>query len=237
MNSLSGHKILIIEDDQPLAESIQNTLEQFSNYRFDIQISNSGIQGLTLIKSWQPEVITLDLALPDLHGLNILSYARNNLLQPKILVISASCQNDDILYGLENGADDYLGKPFSQKELYIRVKNLLRRGRLIEDARIIFDDIYLNTNSRSVTRFGNIYNLTQKEYLLLLYLMQNAGQVISRKQLLSEVWKDKDCFPNLVDVYLDRLRKIIDKPFGSKYLKTAYGHGYYFDPEGKNSKI
>lgn len=237
MNNLLGHKILIIEDNLPLAESMRNTLEQFSNNSFDVMTTNNALLGLELLKSWEPEVLTLDLGLPDLHGFTVLKHTCNNFSQPKILIVSASCQNEDILQGLENGADDYLGKPFSQRELYLRVKNLLRRGKLIEDAKMIFDDIYLNTTSKTLTRLGKVYQLTQREYLLLLYLMRNPGQVISRDELLSEIWKDKECFPNLVDVYLDKLRRIIDKPFGSKYLKTAYGHGYFFDPEGKNSKV
>ena len=136
----------------------------------------------------------------------------------------------DRTIGLEGGADDYLSKPFSQKELYLRICNLLRRGKLVEDNKMIYRDIYLNYGNRTVTRNGKIFNLTPKEYQLLYHLMKRPGQVVSRNELISTIWQDKECFPNLIDVYIDRLRAIIDKPYNSNYIKTAYGHGYYFDP-------
>lgn len=230
MSYYNQDKILIIDDNNSLAESIRTFIEHLSNNKFDVIIANSGNEGLDHIKTWKPELILLDLALPDIHGLKILSQIQDVIFQTRVLIISASGMITDRTIGLEGGADDYLSKPFNQKELYLRICNLLRRGKLVEDNKMFYRDIYLDNGNKTVTRNGRTFSLTPKEYQLLYYLMKRPGQVISRNELISTIWQDKECFPNLIDVYIDRLRTIIDKPYNSSYIKTAYGHGYYFDP-------
>lgn len=225
------NKILIIEDD----ESIRMALEDdFRLENYDVMVASDGIEGL--IKASDPDIglIILDIMLPGMNGFDICKKLRNQGIRTPIIMLTAKGQEIDRVVGLEIGADDYVTKPFSPRELQARVKAVLRRMEAEPEVKPenMFRSGGLEVNFRQYEcrKNGKSVNLTTHEFELLKYLLQNKGIVINREELLNEVWgKDVFVTPHTVDTHMANLRKKIeDDPSQPRYIISIRGVGYKF---------
>lgn len=220
-------KILIVEDDLKIAMALRQGLEQES---YIVDMSNDGEVGYDLASEEYYDLIILDLMLPRMNGIEICRKLRAEKNKTPILMLTAKTEIEDRVDGLNSGADDYLGKPFSFDELLARVRALLRRPtdmQIAED--LIVGDLVLNPKTFEVYRSGKKINLSRREFSLLEYLMRNKNKTISKDQIISNIWSfESDVLPNTVEVYIGYLRNKVDKPFESKsnLIKTSRGFGY-----------
>jgi DNA-binding response OmpR family regulator len=217
-------RILVIEDEAKVASFIRRALEEES---YAVDVCADGPQGLDLALGTAYDLIVLDLMLPGLSGLDILTELRRKKIQTPVLILTARSQMDQKVKGLDSGADDYLTKPFAIEELLARTRALLRRGTGDTGGLLQVDDLVLNPAAREVTRGGKRIELTAKEYALLEYLMRNTGRVLTRPMIAEHVWNlDFDTFTNVIDVYVNYLRNKIDKGRERKLIQTVRGSGY-----------
>lgn len=217
-------KILIIEDDPDICEILEYNLEQED---FDVTVFHDGQKGLEAVLKDPPDLVLLDLMLPGKNGLEIARIIRKDeyIFDLPIIMITARSEEMDILQGLEQGADDYVTKPFRPKEVIARVKALLRRHLRDEDKIYQYGDLIVNFSKHQVTANGQVLDLTPKEFLLLKALIQANGRVLSRDKLLDQVWGfDYYGDPRTVDVHIRRLRKKLDK--WADFVETVKGFGY-----------
>ncbi|NLZ92484.1 MAG: response regulator transcription factor, partial [Firmicutes bacterium] len=180
-------KILVVDDEKPIAEILRYNLEQEG---YQVSVAYDGAEALQQARSWQPDLILLDIMLPKKDGFAVCREIRQFSNVPIIMLTAKDTELDKVL-GLEIGADDYVTKPFSAREVLARVKALLRRVQQTEDTRgeiLTCQEIQVDTGRMEVQKAGEVIELTYREYLLLAYLMRNAGFVISRQKLLEEVW-------------------------------------------------
>jgi two-component system OmpR family response regulator len=233
-------KILVVDDDKNLLEVIKYNLV---NEGYTVIISENGTQAVEKARQEKPDLIILDVMLPEIDGLEVCRILRKEMSIP-ILMLSAKIDEIDKVVGLELGADDYIGKPFSVRELMARVRATLRRGQIAEQKntsktpdetkqRIILKghDLELDTVRHNVSLKGSPLALTPKEFELLAFLMRNKGQVFGREQLMEKVWGYTfDGSKRTVDVHVRWLRqKIEENPEKPKILITIIGFGYKFD--------
>lgn len=219
-------RILVIEDEKRIADFVARGLES-SGYAVDM--ATDGAAGLEMLHATDYDLIILDLMLPDIDGLKVLEKIRNRKLSPPVLILSALGAVDDRVKGLERGADDYLGKPFSFAELLARVRALLRRGQPMPE-RLQVGDLVLDAIRRKVTRGSEPIELAPKEFSILEYMMRNQGQALSRTMIVEHVWDmDYDGLTNIVDVYIRHLRSKIDDRWPQKLIHTVRGTGYMID--------
>jgi DNA-binding response OmpR family regulator len=217
-------KILIVEDEEKIAKAIKRGLEQEN---FSADVCFDGLCGYDMASSEEYDVIILDLMLPKMSGEEITQKLRNNQIETPILMLTAKSLTENKVAGLNIGADDYLTKPFEFKELVARVNALARRPKNLEDELINCADLSLNINTKEVKRNNKLLNLSKKEYLLLEYLLRNKNIVLSKEQLIENVWEfDADILPNTVEVYIKYLRNKIDKNHDKKLIQTVRGFGY-----------
>ena len=194
---------------------------------YAIDVSYDGEDGLHLGSEGQYDLIILDIMLPKMDGLEILSQLRDQGRDTPILLLTAKDGVDDRVTGLNKGADDYLTKPFAFSELLARVRVLLRRGKAEVKTTLQIADLTLDLVSHNVNRGGDEIELTGKEYSLLEYFMRNQEKVLTRTMIAEHVWDyNFDTFTNVIDVYINHLRKKIDKGRESKLLHTLRGVGY-----------
>ena len=220
--------ILIVEDEPKVASVIKQTLNE---YQHQVDIAPDGLEGRKRALSNEYDMIILDLILPYLNGIEVCKAVREENKKVPILMLTALGSTDDVVKGFDSGADDYLVKPFEFKELMVRIKALTRRTNEIpEDTRILkVANLELNLDRKNARRDNVNIELTAKEFTLLKYFMVNAGKVMSRNQIARKVWEiDFDTGTNIVDVYVNFLRKKIDKKFEPKLLHTMIGMGYFF---------
>ncbi len=224
-------RILIIEDDKDIVELIRYNLEK---ERFQVFWASDGLSGLAQIRKSPPDLLILDLMLPKLPGLEICREVRRDpsLNRLPILMLTARGDEADRVVGLELGADDYVTKPFSPRELVARVRALLRRTEPAGEAEkpIVIGTLVIDPAAFRVTRAGKPVPLSTLEFRLLYYLASRPNRVFTRDQLLDAVWgTERFVTPRSVDVYIRRLReKIEDEPDAPTYLKTVRGAGYLF---------
>lgn len=224
--------ILIIEDEQRLARNIGQTLTD-EGYRTTLAFD--GQLGLQQALAGNFDLIILDINLPNLNGLEICRQLRMSHAQLPIIMLTALGEIDDKVAGLQRGADDYMVKPFDLRELLARVAACLRRTTLLPapqpDDILCVADLELNRTTHRVRRGGTVINLTAKEFALLDYLMQNTGRVLSKKDLTERIWQlHFDPGTNVVEVYINYLRKKVDKDFAIKLIQTRPGLGYLLEP-------
>lgn len=223
-------KILLIEDEPAISGFIKKGLEENG---CEVTQAFDGDMGLTLAKRTPYDVLILDLIIPGINGLELTQKLRNELkLKTPILMLTALSETDDIVKGLNMGADDYLGKPFKFQELLARVRALSRRPITLErKSNILFSgDIKMDLDRKTVHRAEQEIRLTPKEFYLLSYLLRNKNRVVSRMDILENVWDLQfDLGTNVVDVYVNYLRKKVDKPFKEKLIKTVTGMGYMIE--------
>ena len=229
-------KILIVEDDAALMLGLTSLI---GDEGYEPHAARTGPEGLRLAKELRPDLIVLDIMLPGMSGFEICKRVRDEHIPSKVLMLTAKDEEDDKIFGLELGADDYMTKPFSLRELLARIRAMLRRddgGGLpapapVGNDRIAFGDIVVDFKRREVRRAGQLQELTNREFLLLEYLVRHPGEVLSRERLLEENW-GYEVHPTTrtVDNHVLRLRKHIEPdPENPTFLKTVRGGGYLFD--------
>ena len=221
--------LLVVEDERPLAETLRFNLEM-EGYR--VRTAEDGIEGLSMARALQPDLVLLDLMLPRMDGLDVLRGIRETSQAP-VLLLTARTSEADRVKGLDLGADDYITKPFSLAELKARVRVHLRRKQDVSvDVRELeFGEFKLDLNRRLLTKHGDPIALRPKEYELLAYLAQRDGRAFTRDQLLNDVWDISFAGgTRTVDVHVRWLRKKIEKPDGPpRHLITVRGAGYRFE--------
>lgn len=223
-------KILVVEDEHLIANSIKKGLEQ---EKMAVDVAYDGADGLGLAETEDYDLIILDRLLPGLTGTQICQKLRAKGIHTKILILTALGTTEDKVTGLNLGADDYLVKPFAFEELLARVRALSRRPNGTLGSTLKAGDLSLDTVTYLVKRANKVINLSNKEFALLEYLMRHDGQILTKDQIIAHVWDyDSDILPNTVEVYVGYLRNKIDKPFKSiPLLKTVRGFGYQIGVE------
>ncbi len=222
-------KILVIEDEKTLAEIIKEGLEHQS---FTVDLCFDGEEGLFMAENYSYDALILDIMLPVMDGLTLLEKLRVNKVTVPVLMLTARGTMADKVKGLDTGADDYLVKPFEFPELISRLKAIIRRNRGESSSVLSIDNLIIDMNSISVKRNNNEIKLSSKEYNILLHLALNRGRVISRSSLAEHIYDiDFDLDSNIIDVYINYLRKKIDKGFRKKLIHTVRGEGYIMKEE------
>lgn len=217
-------RILVVEDEKKVASFIRRGLEA---ERYQVDVATDGENGLSRIFDEEYDLVILDVMLPKRDGLAVLEEVRKQQQQVPILMVTARDAVMDKVTGLDRGADDYLTKPFAFEELVARVRALLRRGTPAQSPVLTVGDLRLDPVSREVSRAGQRIEMTGKEFALLEFFMRQPGRVLSRALIAQHVWGvDFDTFTNVIDVYVNYVRKKMDAEFEPKLLQTVRGVGY-----------
>ncbi|HET7100376.1 MAG TPA: response regulator transcription factor [Terriglobia bacterium] len=217
-------RILVAEDDRPVASFLKKGLEA---EHYAVDIVPDGQEALYLAEEYDYDLVLLDLVLPKMDGFQVLRKIRNRKKNLPVLVLTGRTRVEDRVKGLDLGADDYMVKPFAFLELTARVRALLRRGDGHVDFKLRVDDLEMNLVERTVDRSERRIELTPKEFGLLEYLMRNQGRAVSRPMIIEHVWNFSfDTMTNVVDVYINYLRKKVDGGEAQKLIHTVRGVGY-----------
>lgn len=219
-------RILVIEDEPKVARALEQGL---AAEHYEVAIARRGEEGFFRLASETFDLVVLDLMLPGRDGLEILAAIRRRGIQTPVLILTARDAIEDRVVGLDGGADDYLVKPFAFPELLARIRAILRRGRSEQVLRLKAADLEIDLVARTVTRAGEILELTPREFELLEYLMRHHRQVVSREMLARDVWKEHGraaVLDNLIDVHVSRLRRKIDQRHPAKLIHTVRGVGF-----------
>jgi DNA-binding response OmpR family regulator len=220
------NRILVVEDEPKVASFVKRGLEENG---FSCEIASDGLMGKRMFKAGSYDLIILDLNLPYKNGIELCKEIRMSDQKVPVLMLTALGTTEDKLTGFESGADDYLVKPFEFRELLARIRSLLKRISVAETGGNILTvlDLEVNLSTYEVTRNGKTIELTQKEFALLVYLLRNKGKVVSRMEIAENVWDiNFDTGTNIIDVYVNFLRKKMDKDFSPKLIHTQTGVGY-----------
>ncbi len=216
--------VLIIEDTQDIAASIYDYLEALS---YTIDAASDGVTGLHLAVTKDYDVVILDLGLPGIDGIDLCRRLRKDAKRPiPVLILTARDSLENKLEGFNCGADDYLTKPFSLKELAARVKVLSKRVNRMPASRLLIGDLSLDIDAHVVNRAGKHINLNRTQFRIMMFLMQNPHRVIKREELEYAVWQDNPPDSDALRTHLSNLRQVVDKPFDRPLLHTIRGFGY-----------
>ena len=217
-------RILIVEDERVAAEVLAKGLRE---HAYAVDIAGDGASALEQAATSDYDLIVLDVLLPRINGLDLCSRMRADGLSTPILMLTARGGPDQRVEGLDAGADDYLPKPYHFPELLARVRALLRRGPALAPSTLSVHDLSVDTRARRVERAGRSVPLTTKEYALLEYLIRRQGEIVGRADIAEHVWDDSfDPMSNLIEVYIQRLRRKIDDGHAVKLIQTKRGAGY-----------
>lgn len=217
-------KILIIEDDKEISEALKEGLEDEA---YAVDTCLDGDEGYRTAMAEEYDLIILDVMLPSMNGFEVCQKLRAEKNKTPILMLTARGQSQDVVRGLDFGADDYLAKPFDFEVLLAHMRAILRRPNQKLEEVLRVGDLALDPNTKQVTRAGDEIKLTTKEFAVLEYLMRNEGKVLSKEKIISNVWDfDADVLPNNVELFIMFLRKKIDKPYKTKLIQTVPGFGY-----------
>lgn len=223
--------ILVVEDELKMAKALQEGLEA-DNYA--VSVAHTGEEGFYMAQATTFDMMILDVMLPGRDGLEILSTLRKRGMKTPVLLLTSRDTLEDRVRGLDIGADDYLVKPFAFPELLARMRALLRRGKPDALLRLKLADLEVNIALRSVTRAGELLELTAREFDLLHYLLINRDRVVSREMLAREIWKEvarQTPLDNVIDAQMVRLRRKVDGQFEKKLLQTVRGVGFILREE------
>lgn len=222
-------KILVVEDEKKVASFIKRGLEE---EKFEVDVAYDGEDGFQKVLDGAYSLVILDVMLPKKDGLSVVKDLRMRKILTPVLMLTAKDTVDDIVAGLNSGSDDYLTKPFAFAELLARVRALLRRSEQERGAEIRFADLRLDPVTHKVWRKDKEIDLTAKEYSLLEFFMRNPNQVLTRTTIAENVWDYIfDSFTNIIDVYVNYLRKKIDRDADKKLIHTVRGVGYILKEE------
>lgn len=217
------HSIVIIEDDDSIREYLKELL---LDQQFSVRQTGKGLEGLQIVERVQPDLVLLDLKLPDIAGEEICKKIKQILPQVIVIILTAKDTSADVVEGLGLGADDYITKPFTSEELLARIKTRLRVTSAA-DSKISVGDLVLDSKTYEVTRDGKLISLTPQEFKLLEYLLANKGTVLTREMILNKIWQySPDIESRVVDVYIGYLRRKIDRGFKNKFIHSIRGFGY-----------
>lgn len=224
-------KILLVEDDKGIARFVRKGLIE---HAFSVDVAPDGEEGLRFASQTGYDLIILDILLPKMDGLEILRRVRAAAIQTPVIFLTAKDSKEEIVRGLNEGADDYLTKPFSFNELLARIHALVRRGKVVSPAtRLRIADLVLEVEGHRVFRGKERIDLTPKEYALLEFFMRHPGEVITRTMINETVWDYHfDTSTNIVEVHVSHLRNKIDRGFEPKLLHTVKGIGYVLEERG-----
>jgi len=226
-------RVLVVEDEPQMAGFLSRGL---SDEAYVVDIATDGEQALSLVAEMEPDLIVLDLQLPVKDGLTVCRELRAQSFRAPILILTALGDENNVVAGLNAGADDYLAKPFDFTVLLARVRALLRRSRNLRSDVLQASDLVLNTVDHTVTRGGRHINLTGKEYAVLELLMLFKGQILGRAQIAEHVWDEEfDPLSNIIDVYMNRLRKKMDHGFDRQLIHTRRSEGYMLCEDATDS--
>lgn len=218
------HTILVVEDDKGLQKYLKELL---LDNGYSVKIASDGIEALDSLIKTQPDVMVLDLGLPNMSGEAVCAEVRKKYPELPVIILTAKDSISDIVQGLNLGADDYMTKPFVADEFLARIKARLRRQDGGSDSILTVSDLTLNSKTLEVTRGDKHIQLTPQEFKLLQYLMNNKGRILTREMILNRIWLySSDIETRVVDVYMGYLRKKIDTEFEQKLLHSVRGFGY-----------
>jgi DNA-binding response OmpR family regulator len=224
-------RILVVEDDPSFAEFLQRRLQQ---EQFSVQVVSDGREAEKMACDQPCDVVLLDLTLPGMSGLEVLRSIRSRKPDLPVLIVTASGMTEERVRGLDAGADDYLAKPFAFAELTARIRAVLRRGNRPARAMLQVDDLELDRVSHTVRRGGQDIELSPKEFSLLEFLMRNEGQPLTRTSIVEHVWRlNGDAMTNVVDVYINYLRRKVDSSYDRRLIRTVRGVGYQIGGNGR----
>ena len=225
-------KILLIEDEERVASLIRRGLEE---HNYAVLVAYDGEMGKKLVQVHEFDLIITDVILPKLNGIDLCKAIRQAKPNVPIIMLTALGTTDDKVEGFDAGADDYLVKPFDFRELHARIRALVKRnsGQITNQGTILkYADLEMNFTTKSVTRAKKEINLTPKEFKLLEYMMNNKERVLTRTEIAEKVWDTHiDTGTNFIDVYINYLRRKIDKDFETKLIHTKTGMGFIFKKE------
>lgn len=226
-------RAVVVDDEDSLTDLLSMALRYEG---WDVKLASDGQHAISVIREFRPDVVVLDIMLPDIDGLTVLSRLRADGIQTPILFLTAKDSVDDRIAGLTVGGDDYVTKPFSLEELVARLRALIRRSALAvaasDDSVLEVGDLTLDEDSYEVRRAGTVVELTATEFELLRFLMRNPRRVLSKAQILDRVWSyDFGGRSSVVEIYISYLRKKIDS-LGSPMIHTVRGFGYVLKPAG-----
>jgi two-component system copper resistance phosphate regulon response regulator CusR len=224
-------RILLIEDETKTIQSLRQGLEEVG---WAVDIAYDGNTGFRLAEQHSYDVISSDIIVPGVNGVEICRQLRQKGIQTPFLLLSALGATEDKVAGLEAGADDYLSKPFEFREFLARIKALARRpaSAFREEKILRYAGLEIDLDAKIVRRDGKVINLTPRELALLEFLMRNPGKVLSKTEIAEKVWDiDFDTGTNVIEVYVNYLRNKIDKGFDPKLIHTQFGQGYIFRAE------
>jgi DNA-binding response OmpR family regulator len=226
-------RILLVEDEPRMAQAVAKGLRE---HAYAVDVSEDGNDALAQASINDYDLILLDVLLPGQDGFEVCRALRARGDATPILMLTARATVDDRITGLDAGADDYLTKPYSFRELLARVRALLRREPQFVPPQLEIDNLVIDSVSHKVTRADQSIDLTAKEYALLEYLARHVGQLVSRAQIAEHVWDDSfEPFSNTIEVYMNRLRKKIDEQHPVKLFHTRRGEGYILEPRDGTS--
>jgi two-component system copper resistance phosphate regulon response regulator CusR len=217
-------RILVVEDERVAADVLAKGLRE---HAYAVDVANDGAAALEQAGANDYDLIILDILLPRMNGIEVCRRLREDGQSVPILMLTARGGPDQRVEGLDVGADDYLAKPYHFPELLARIRALLRRGPVLASSVLSYQDLRIDTRARRVERAGRIIPLTTKEYGLLEYLLRRQGDVVGRADIAEHVWDDSfDPMSNLIEVYIQRLRRKIDDGQAVKLIHTRRGAGY-----------
>jgi two-component system OmpR family response regulator len=226
-------RILVVDDEPYIADLLATGLRFVG---FDVRTAGGGLEALTLVRDWRPDLIVLDVMMPDVDGFEVTRRLRGEGRHTPVLFLTARDSVEDKVAGLTVGGDDYVTKPFSLEEVVARVRAVLRRNAPtdVDDSLLRYDDLVMDEDAHEVSRAGIPIELTPTEFSLLRYLMLNAGRVVSKAQILDHVWHyDFGGDGAVVESYISYLRRKVDAPFDTALIRTVRGVGYTLrQPQG-----
>ncbi|HEX9828911.1 MAG TPA: response regulator transcription factor [Bacteroidota bacterium] len=226
--------ILVVEDEEKVARFLKKGLEA-EGYLVDT--ADNGKTGERKARSGEYDLVVLDILLPKKNGFEVLQALRKDHIRTPVMMLSALNAKEDVVHGLDDGADDYLPKPFVFSELLARVRSLLRRSQSAKTV-LRVGELQLDTITRKAVRGGKAIDLTSREFSLLEYMMRNHSHPVTRQQLAKEIWGYTfDPGTNVIDVYVNHLRKKIDTGYPAKIVQTIRGKGYMLMDAGKSKRI
>ena len=228
-NGSRPHRVLVVDDEPNIVDVISMAL-RFQG--FEVESAGTGADAIAAVAAFKPELIVLDVMLPDMEGFDVARRLGAERARVPILFLTARDSTEDKIRGLTIGGDDYVTKPFSLEELIARIRSVLRRAGLAEpeSSRLTFEDLELDEDAHEVTRDGEVVELTATEYRLLRYLMLNPRRVLTRAQLLEHVWEyDFGGDARVLETYVSYLRKKLDR-HGPPLIHTVRGVGYALRP-------
>ena len=228
MNQRTAEARVLVVDDEPYIADLLSTGLRFVG--FDVRTAGGGLEALTAVREWKPDLLVLDVMMPDVDGFEVTRRMRADGRETPVLFLTARDSVEDKVAGLTIGGDDYVTKPFSLEEIVARVRVLLRRrGSALpeDDALLRYEDLVMDEDAHEVHRAGTPIELTPTEFSLLRYLMLNSGRVVSKSQILDHVWHyDFGGDGAVVESYISYLRRKVDAPFDVPLIRTVRGVGY-----------